>query len=509
MTPDQFQKLAWATNQLAESWDGPMGSFLDLRRQLKGAIKATALFGPDNIKTDYAFHWGGRGEFQLSTGIETEGAELRVGLAFSLEGSAKTRGVPETLRPKIERFNSLVTGNPTLLANVDHAYWVHTKTKEHHRFEPGVIPEAAIRENVFIFLGHFFPAATAIPETLLEYWDKVLPLYEAVERSARMSQKAWALYSSQDGERSFQCNEGYADKLGEYLSFDNQVANSLQVKVGDRILIIDGCLVYGTSLVDKITSGPADKIMKVCPECETTTLSPRKTLPGSKCTKCGKVWDAPKTITKVVTAFRAFYGTQWAPFNPPLSRDTFDIPFTNKAVQNAIRPLDGDALARLLGGPSPGDEVEQELSLILGKPSKGKGFAPGLSSAQKKAVENRAMEVAKKALEEEGWEVEDTSLGNPFDLLARRSDVEMHVEVKGTCTTGEKVVLTRGEVKHHNKTTAVSALYVVSAIKLGGTKEAPVANDGTLRIIRPWAIDPAGLESLAYEYTVPREPMST
>lgn len=232
MTPDQFQKLAWATNKLAESWDGPMGGFQDLRRQLKGPIKAKALFGPENVKADYAFHWGGRGEFQLSTGIESNGAELRVGLGFSLEGSAKTRGVLETLKPKIERFNSLVTSDPSLLAEVEHAYWVHTKTKEQHQLEPGVIPEAAIRENVFIFLGHFLPASTALPETLLGYWDKLLPLYEVVEQSESKSQKAWALYSSQDGERSFQGNEGYEDKLGDYLSFDNQVANSLQVKKG-------------------------------------------------------------------------------------------------------------------------------------------------------------------------------------------------------------------------------------------------------------------------------------
>ena len=315
--------------------------------------------------------------------------------------------------------------------------------------------------------------------------------------------KTWALYSSQDGERSFQGNEGYEDKLGEYLSFDNQVANSLQVKEGDRILIIDGSLVYGASVVDKITSGPANKVMKVCPECETTTLTPRKTKPGSRCSTCKKVWPEPKTITKVVTAFRAFYGSQWAPFDPPLSRDTFDIPFANKAVQNAIRPLDGDALARLLGTPSPGDEVEQELGVLLGKPRKGRGFAPGLTAAQRKAIELRAMEAAKQALQAYGWVVEDTSQGNPFDLRARRSGVEMHVEVKGTCTIGEKVVLTRGEVRHHHSTSAVSALAIVSGIELRGTKEAPEAKGGTLRIITPWQIDPADLDALAFEYSVP------
>ncbi|WP_243288761.1 DUF3883 domain-containing protein [Geothrix terrae] len=315
--------------------------------------------------------------------------------------------------------------------------------------------------------------------------------------------KTWALYSSQDGERSFQGNEGYEDKLGEYLSFDNQVANSLRVKEGDRILIIDRNLVYGTSLIDKITSGSANKVMKVCPECETATLSPRKTKPGSRCSNCKKVWDAPKTITKVVTEFRAFYGPQWAPFDPPFSRDTFEIPFANKAVQNAIRPLDGDRLDQLLGTPSPGDEVEQELSAFLGKPRKGRGFAPGLNAAQKKAIELRAMEAARQALESEGWKVEDTSQGNPFDMRARRSGEEMHVEVKGTCTTGEKVVLTRGEVKHHHSTAAVSVLVIVSGIELRGTKEAPEARNGTLRIISPWQIDSADLDALAFDYSVP------
>lgn len=315
--------------------------------------------------------------------------------------------------------------------------------------------------------------------------------------------KTWAMYASLDGDRSFQGNKGYDNKLGEYYSYDNQVPNSLQVKEKDRVVIFDDSLIYGTSVVDRIDTAPAEKIMMVCPQCGTTTLSSRKTKPGSICSTCKKVWPEPKTITKVVKAFRAFYRPRWAPFDPPLSRDTFELPFANKAVQNAIRPLDGNQLTLLLGTPSPGDEVEQEIAELLGKPKKGRGFAPGLNSAQKKAIENRAMEVSQTALESEGWAVENTSLGNPYDLLARRSGVEMHVEVKGTCTTGEKVVLTRGEVKHHHGTAAVSALYIVSGIVLKGTKEAPEARDGMLRVICPWEIDAGDLEPLAYEYTVP------
>lgn len=513
MTPDQFQALMKTTNELAGTWKGPMGDFQGLRRNLKGATRAKALFGPTNIKSDYAFHWGGRNEFQLSTGLEEEGTAIRVGLAFSLETSDKTRGVFENLQPKVAQFNALATTAPSLLSAIDQAYWVPTKTKnkDHHPFKPGVIPDVAIHENVFIFLGQFFPTESIKPETLLDYWDKLIPLYEAVEQGIAIggsgkphaNQKAWALFSNQDGDQSFQGNDGYEDRLGEYLSFDNQVANSFQVKKGDRILIIDGSFVYGTSIVDRIKSGPATKTMKVCPDCGTTTLSARKTLPGFKCTKCKKVSKEPQAISKDVTAFRAYYAPQWEPFEPPLPRNTFAIPFMNKAVQNAIRPLDGDQLSLLLGNPTPGEEVEREIEELLGKPRKGRGFAPGLNAAQKKAIENRAMEVAQTALEAKGWLVSNKSLGNPYDLRALRSGIEMHVEVKGTITTGEKVVLTRGEVKHHGNTDVVSALYIVSGIELKGTKDAPEARNGTLRIICPWRIDPAHLDALAYEYSVP------
>jgi hypothetical protein len=246
--------------------------------------------------------------------------------------------------------------------------------------------------------------------------------------------------------------------------------------------------------------------MKVCPNCGTTTLSARKTLLDFKCTKCKKVSKEPKVISKEVTAFRAFYAPQWKQFEPPILRESINIPFKNKAVQNAIRPLDLERLIKLIGIPSEAEEVEKELSAFLGKPKQGGGFAPGLNAAQKKAIEACAMHVSREALEGDDWVVDDVSTNHPFDLLARKGDAEMHVEVKGTTTLGEQVVLTRGEVKHHHTTTTTSALHLVTGITLSGPKDSPEATGGVLRVICPWKIDPAALDPLAFEYTVPPAP---
>lgn len=148
-------------------------------------------------------------------------------------------------------------------------------------------------------------------------------------------------------------------------------------------------------------------------------------------------------------------------------------------------------------------EIEGSLRELLGKPGRRGGLAPGLTAGQRKAIETRAMVLSREALENEGWLVEDTSQNHPFDLRARRAETEMHVEVKGTTTPGESVVLTRGEVKHHLETQAVSALYIVSGIELTGTPETPEARGGLLRTWVPWSIDHTDLTPLAFEYSVP------
>lgn len=64
----------------------------------------------------------------------------------------------------------------------------------------------------------------------------------------------------------------------------------------------------------------------------------------------------------------------------------------------------------------------------------------------RRAVEMRAMEVAREYYERHGYSVEDTSLQRSYDYLASRSGENRRVEVKGLQGAGDSVTVTAGEV---------------------------------------------------------------
>lgn len=129
------------------------------------------------------------------------------------------------------------------------------------------------------------------------------------------------------------------------------------------------------------------------------------------------------------------------------------------------------------------------------------GFRP--NAKQRRAIELRAMEVADAHLRADHWSTEDVSARRPFDLLATKDGEELHVEVKGTTSLGETVLLTRGEVEHHASDAPASMLIVLHSIELGGTEDAPTASGGELLRVYPWKIEPADLRVLGFSYAVP------
>lgn len=131
--------------------------------------------------------------------------------------------------------------------------------------------------------------------------------------------------------------------------------------------------------------------------------------------------------------------------------------------------------------------------------SGGQGFR--LSADQRSAIELRAMTVTRSFLETDGWEVEDTSSSRPYDFYCTNGDSEMYVEVKGTTSGGESVVLTRGEVEHHRSIFPANALAVVSGIRLVGESREE-AEGGELRFISPWTIDDEQLTVVSYVYSI-------
>lgn len=65
-----------------------------------------------------------------------------------------------------------------------------------------------------------------------------------------------------------------------------------------------------------------------------------------------------------------------------------------------------------------------------------------------------------------GWDVEDMRIGNSFDARATRGNEVLYLESKGTVTAGEKVIVTRGEVKFAFEHPGRCVMGIVSGIEL-------------------------------------------
>jgi hypothetical protein len=129
--------------------------------------------------------------------------------------------------------------------------------------------------------------------------------------------------------------------------------------------------------------------------------------------------------------------------------------------------------------------------------TKGQGFR--LSAQQRSAIEKHAMNVVEAYLRKDGWEVEDTSAAKPYDFYCLSEQGELYIEVKGTTSAGETIVLTRNEVEHHRKVWPNNGLALVSRIKLSG-EDGLTASGGTLEMIQPWRIEEANLQVVSYLY---------
>jgi Domain of unknown function (DUF3883) len=109
--------------------------------------------------------------------------------------------------------------------------------------------------------------------------------------------------------------------------------------------------------------------------------------------------------------------------------------------------------------------------------------------------------MATRYFESKGWQVEYVGDVASYDLDCLKDGRSLHVEVKGTTSRGEKVLLTRNEVAHARGTDAGLALYVLVGMVLEAGDE-PKAGGGVEVILHPWELDESGLRPLGYEYTL-------
>ncbi|AGM05933.1 HNH endonuclease [Amycolatopsis keratiniphila] len=201
----------------------------------------------------------------------------------------------------------------------------------------------------------------------------------AVRSSRSNAEQAWALFCA-EGERKYGGNGGYPDVLGEQYVYDNQVANSRRLAVGDLIVIRDGDRVHGVSRVEKIdTQSGVLKRQRVCPECAGSQFDERRRqVPKYRCrrTNCNHEFDQPRDTTVEVTQFVAVYGAGYRALDGAIPLDELRTRMLDRAPQNAIRPLDHDGLLALLKGlavPTPAMPGPRRRTVPAGGHREGRG----------------------------------------------------------------------------------------------------------------------------------------
>ena len=105
-----------------------------------------------------------------------------------------------------------------------------------------------------------------------------------------------------------------------------------------------------------------------------------------------------------------------------------------------------------------------------------------------------------------GWTVQDVSRIACFDLLCRGEGGELRVEVKGTTTQGEAVLITRRELENAKRHFPNVALFVTSGISIDRTQKPPRASGGTDRILHPWDVAACRVAPVTLECWLPSGP---
>jgi hypothetical protein len=139
-------------------------------------------------------------------------------------------------------------------------------------------------------------------------------------------------------------------------------------------------------------------------------------------------------------------------------------------------------------------------------------FSPKTSSSQgflkdtikKDFIEAHAMTNAIDYFETNGYIVEDVSsqrnLG--YDLRCIKNNKTLEVEVKGTTTNGDKVILTRNEVLNAKTSMNRCMLFVVHSIDIRDIDGTLAVNYSDKTIMDDWNPMDKDLEPLSYHYNI-------
>ncbi len=150
-------------------------------------------------------------------------------------------------------------------------------------------------------------------------------------------------------------------------------------------------------------------------------------------------------------------------------------------------------------------DAEQEIEDIIESyrtNQSGQGFK--ITSELRKQIEEYSVSKAIKYFRKLKYSVKNVGGTKSYDLECLKNGNLLRVEVKGTQTFGESVILTPNEVRNAKK--HKTALYVFHSIRADKDRKRYTLSGGKERVINPWEIKKQGrLKTLSYMYYLPND----
>jgi hypothetical protein len=170
--------------------------------------------------------------------------------------------------------------------------------------------------------------------------------------------RAWSCIALGD-DRQYGGNRGYDDDLTAKYSYDSNVANHKQVSEGDLIVLRDSHRALGVARVEEVTSSSGTKLIRRCPDCQTSGLKERvKRQPRWRCNN-GHEFENPSETEEPVTKYTARFDGSFLPIEKTVSVSQLKTIALRPSDQLSMEELDLAGLEQLL--PSS----EQGLGLVV------------------------------------------------------------------------------------------------------------------------------------------------
>lgn len=160
--------------------------------------------------------------------------------------------------------------------------------------------------------------------------------------------RVWSLLTIA-GVRQYGGNAGYDDAPESVYRYDSDVANHLQVQVGDVVFIRSRTEVLGIAEIESIAKGTGQKDRLRCPQCNATNIKRRLTKTPPWGCKYGHFFDEPINEPVTVSTYEARYAASFRSVPPELTVSRLHEAVLRPSDQMSIKELDLARLEPFLG----------------------------------------------------------------------------------------------------------------------------------------------------------------